>query len=99
MLNLCVPRYAGRFITSMTYGKPAGDNDIQEVLQCLHRLGCSLVPGAYLVDTYPILKYVPGYLRQLKQWHTEELGLFMKMIQGIRNSSASVSVYQLVTVF
>ncbi|KAG2342598.1 cytochrome P450 [Suillus weaverae] len=36
----------------------------------------AMKPGAYLVDMYPILHFVPGYLSQLKAWHQEELVFF-----------------------
>lgn len=32
------------------------------------RLTQTLLPGAYLVDTCPILGYVPGCLTKLKKW-------------------------------
>jgi cytochrome P450 len=41
-------------------------------------------PGAYLVDTYPILRFVPGYLSQLKAWHQEELALFNGQLDAVR---------------
>jgi hypothetical protein len=44
-----------------------------------------MLPGAWLVDLYPILQYVPGYLNQLKQWHEEELQLFREQIEVVKN--------------
>jgi hypothetical protein len=41
-------------------------------------------PGAYLVDTYPILRFVPGYLSQLKTWHQEDLALFNGQLDAVR---------------
>ena len=64
----------------ITYGKvtPSSYSDPEVIAldRCLKRFGQAVLPGAYLVDTYPILQYVPGYLTQLKEWHQEELALF-----------------------
>jgi len=41
-------------------------------------------PGAWLVDSYPILRHVPGYLNQLKQWHKDEQQLFSERIDVVK---------------
>ena len=37
----------------------------------------ALMPGAYKVDHFPILRYVPWYGRQLKKWGEEEYQMLM----------------------
>ena len=73
---------------SITYGKTTptaySDPEVLAVNRCLSRLGQVMRPGAYLVDTYPILKYVPGYLTQLRKWHHEELALFQGQLNLVR---------------
>ena len=73
---------------SITYGKTTptaySDPEVVAVNCCLERFGQVMRPGAYLVDTYPILKYVPGYLTQLKEWHQEELALFRGQLDLVR---------------
>ncbi|KAI9461381.1 cytochrome P450 [Boletus coccyginus] len=81
-------RYAASVIMSITYGKTTptaySDPEVVAVNRCLARFGQAMRPGAYLVDTYPILKYVPGYLTQLKKWHEEELALFQGQLNLVR---------------
>jgi hypothetical protein len=72
----------------ITYGKVTStsysDPEVIAVNRCLERFGQAVLPGAYLVDTYPILQYVPGYLTQLKEWHREELALFEGQLDTVR---------------
>jgi hypothetical protein len=72
----------------ITYGKVTptsySDPEVIAVNRCLKRFGQAVLPGAYLVDTYPILQYVPGYLTQLKEWHREELALFEGQLDSVR---------------
>ena len=81
-------RYAASVIMSLTYGKTTptsySDPEVQLVNKYLARLGRGLKPGAYLVDSYPILQYVPFYLNTLKQHHKEELALFKSQLEGVR---------------
>lgn len=73
---------------SITYGKITptsySDPEIQTVHHCLKRLGQTIRPGAYLVDSFPILRYIPGYLTELKKWHQEELALFQGQLDLVR---------------
>lgn len=81
-------RYAASVIMSITYGKTTptaySDPEVVAVNRCLKRFGQVIRPGAYLVDTYPILKYVPGYLTELRKWHQEELALFQEQLNLVR---------------
>ncbi|KAF8551926.1 cytochrome P450 [Imleria badia] len=85
-------RYAASVVMGITYGKvtPTSYNDpeVVAVNRCLKRFGRAILPGAYLVDTYPILQYVPGYLTQLKKWHQEELALFEGQLNIVRKQMA-----------
>ncbi|KAK7443263.1 hypothetical protein VKT23_015860 [Stygiomarasmius scandens] len=81
-------RYAASVIMSLTYGKTTPtsyfDPEVQKVNLCLARLGAAARLGAYLVDSFPILKYFPGYLSQLKAFHREELDLFRSQLDAVR---------------
>ncbi|KAG1810570.1 cytochrome P450 [Suillus subaureus] len=81
-------RYAASVVMSFTYGKTTPtsytDPEIVAVNKSLARFGQAIRPGAYLVDTYPILRFVPGYLSQLKAWHQEELALFNGQLDAVR---------------
>ncbi|KIK68536.1 hypothetical protein GYMLUDRAFT_35978 [Collybiopsis luxurians FD-317 M1] len=84
-------RYAAAVVMALTYGKiPAGyeDPDVQAVNRCLARLGLAMRQGAWKVDVFPFLKYVPGYLNELREGHREELGLFKSEMQEVRDKMA-----------
>ncbi|KAG1854462.1 cytochrome P450 [Suillus subalutaceus] len=83
-----VMRFAASVVMSFTYGKttPTSYTDPEVVAVCKSsaRFGRAMKPGAYLVDTYPILRFVPGYLSQLKAWHQDELALFNGQLDVVR---------------
>lgn len=80
----------------ITYGKVTptsySDPEVIVVNRCLKRFGAAVLPGAYLVDTYPILQYLPGYLTQLRKWHQEELILFEGQLDIVRKQMVTTSV-------
>jgi len=61
----------------------------------LFNLGQAMRPGAWAVDQIPLLKYIPFYARTLREQHRQELGLFRKQLQGVRNDL--VRLYSLAT--
>ncbi|KAH0838698.1 cytochrome P450 [Lanmaoa asiatica] len=87
-----VRRYAASVVMEITYGKVTptsySDPEVIAVNRYLTRFGKAVRPGAYLVDTYPILQYVPGYLTNLKKWHQEELALFQGQLDAVRKQMA-----------
>lgn len=83
---------------SITYGKTTptaySDPEVVAVSRCITRFGQAIRPGTYLVDTFPILKYIPGYLTQLKKWHQEELALFQGQVDLVREQMVNgICVY------
>ncbi|KAJ8588373.1 cytochrome P450 [Rhizopogon salebrosus TDB-379] len=83
-----VKRYAASVVMSISYGKTTPtaytDPEVVAVIATIARFGRVAQPGAYLVDTFPILRFVPGYLNQLKEWHKEELQLFGAQLDIVR---------------
>jgi len=81
-------RYAASVIISVTYGKQTpssySDPDVQRIQRCLSNLGVAVRPGTYAVDSYPWLRYVPGYLSELKEQHKFELDLFKEQFDRVR---------------
>ncbi|KAG6908818.1 hypothetical protein DXG01_003171 [Tephrocybe rancida] len=68
---------AGETIMAIAYGlkvQPKNDPYIATAAQGVHPLVAAAVPGAFLVDSIPILKYVPdwvpfaGFKRKAKHW-------------------------------
>jgi hypothetical protein len=85
--NLYIFSYAASVVMSFTYGKTTPtsytDPEVVAVNKSLAHFGRAMKPGAYLVDTYPILRFVPGYLSQLKVWH-QELALFNGQLDAVQ---------------
>ncbi|KAK0478987.1 cytochrome P450, partial [Armillaria novae-zelandiae] len=81
-------RYAASVVMALAYGKvPPSyeDPEVQSVNRCLTRLGLTMRAGAWRVDIFPLLKFVPGYLKPLKDGHAEELGLFKNLLHEVRD--------------
>jgi len=82
-------RYAASVIMGITYGRPSpsqkADRDLELMYQSIFELGQALRPGAWLVDHIPWLKYLPLYGRILRKQHKEELALFTRQMQKVRD--------------
>ncbi|KAG1869668.1 cytochrome P450 [Suillus tomentosus] len=80
--------YSASVTMSITYGKitPTSYTDpaVVDMNRFSARLGQAVKPGAYLVDAYPILRFVPGYLSQLKAWNREEMVFYEEQLDVVR---------------
>ena len=90
--NICAcvcSSYAASVILRVTYGKTSptsnDDPEVVRIRQVLLNFETALRPGAYFVDRIPWLKYVPGYGRQLKEFHRYELALFRDQLNRVRD--------------
>ena len=76
-------------ILRVTYGKTSptsnDDPEVKRIHQAMDNFLLATRPGAYLVDRMPWLRYVPGYGRQLKEWHQYELALFRDQLDRVRD--------------
>lgn len=82
-------RYSASVVMALAYGKDPkshNDPDIVAVNECLTRLGNNLRPGLWKVDVFPFLKYIPGYLDELKEGHAQELGLFKTQLLQVKQA-------------
>ncbi|KAG6330373.1 hypothetical protein ID866_8716 [Astraeus odoratus] len=86
-------RYAASVIMAINYGKTTPtaytDPEVVALNLCQERFNRAARPGAYLVDSYPILKYVPFYARTLRKWHKDELALFRSQVDIVKEKMAS----------
>jgi cytochrome P450 len=84
-------RYSASVATRLAYGTTlyTGKEEtcvrIQQVNRHLERVGS---PGAYLVDAFPILMWLPEWLAPFKRegnrLHKEEYGLFKELVDDVR---------------
>ncbi|KAH7922011.1 cytochrome P450 [Leucogyrophana mollusca] len=86
-------RYAASVVLRITYGKstPTSVND-QEVVR-IHQVARNalsvILPGAYLVERIPLLRYFPGYTKDLDRWHDEEVQLFREQVDRVKSEVAT----------
>jgi len=81
-------RYAASFIMEVTYGKTTPTSYSDPVVKSINRFvrnfAQARLPGAYLVESFPFLRYVPPFVSKLKRWHHEELALFKAQLVTVR---------------
>ncbi|XP_006456356.1 hypothetical protein AGABI2DRAFT_211275 [Agaricus bisporus var. bisporus H97] len=80
-------RYAAAVVMTLAYGKyPKSYYDpiVLDVNRCLTRLGNNMRIAYWKVDSWPFLRYVPGYLKELQDGHKEELDLFKGQLIEVR---------------
>ena len=84
-------QYSGGLIFRIGYGKPiitGKEKQLQRILDVNHNLERIASPGAYLVDTFPVLKYLPTFMapfnHEAKRLHAIELSLFNELLNDVR---------------
>ncbi|KAJ7587116.1 cytochrome P450 [Mycena floridula] len=86
-------RYAASVIMTLAYGKTTStlysDPEVRQINEYTRRLGVAARPGSYLVDAFPLLRYVPFYLSTLRSYHREELALFRSQLEAVRSKMVS----------
>ena len=77
----------------ITYGKTTptsySDPDVKQINKGIERIGYAMRPGAYLVDSYPFLKYIPGFATELRKYHQEEVTLFRSQVRTVKDRLVS----------
>ncbi|KIJ67571.1 hypothetical protein HYDPIDRAFT_174012 [Hydnomerulius pinastri MD-312] len=88
-----VRSYAASVVLQVAYGKNtpthATDPDIQEVRESLDRFRVALRPGAYLVDIFPFLKYLPWYGQELRRGLVTDINLYRRQLDGVKREMNS----------
>lgn len=86
--------YAASFILSLVYGRTgsvnANEPEMVAIGRSLKRVGSAVRPGAYTVDEYPFLQYLPFYGRELRSWHNDELTLYERQIASVEDNMDTV---------
>ncbi|EIW77877.1 cytochrome P450 [Coniophora puteana RWD-64-598 SS2] len=79
--------FSSSLVLQVAYGKDtltrASDPSVQQVQDQNERLRLVMSPGAYLVDTIPMLKYLPWYARRLKDGFKKDKELFESHLDDI----------------
>lgn len=89
-------RYAGNVIMQLAFGKtpgPVTEDFVRRALEVVHTVERVASPGAYLVDTFPALMYLPSWLapfkREAEMLHERELSFFRQLQNDVRMEMAS----------
>ncbi|KAG2123474.1 cytochrome P450 [Suillus clintonianus] len=86
-------RYAASVILRVMYGKSTPTTtDAPEIIvihRMLKRFQMLMRPGAFLIERYPILKYVPGYTAELEEWRREESQVFHDQLDRVSRELAT----------
>jgi cytochrome P450 len=88
--QLHIKRFSGSVTLRVIYGKTTptyltSDPYLLHLKRMVPVIQGALMPGAYMVDQFPLLQYVPGYGRQLHKWGKEE----DEMLMGYMNQYKS----------
>ncbi|KAK5445352.1 hypothetical protein LTS15_010133 [Exophiala xenobiotica] len=89
--ELLFERYAGALVMRLGYGKKMETGEepyARDILKVVHTVERVASPGAYLVDTFPILMLLPKWLAPFKQeaerLHDFEIKLFSGLLFEVR---------------
>ncbi|KAF8199264.1 cytochrome P450 [Mycena galopus ATCC 62051] len=89
---------AGKLIMSITYGLevlPKNDPYVELAEAAVEGLNTAMIPGRFLVDSFPLLKYVPpwfpgaGFRRKAREWRRLARGMVEKPFVEAKQRIAS----------
>ncbi|KAJ5662652.1 uncharacterized protein N7477_010268 [Penicillium maclennaniae] len=85
-------RYASGLVMGLTYDMPVitgKEEYIKNIVQVNDTLEHTAKPGAFLVDSIPVLKFMPSFMAPFKRLgkaaHEFEYALFTNLLQDIKN--------------
>ncbi|OJA19218.1 hypothetical protein AZE42_10896 [Rhizopogon vesiculosus] len=91
--QLHIKRFAASVILRIVYGKTTptllSDPFLLQLQKMIPRVQSAMMPGTYLVDKYPILKYIPGYGRNLLAWREEEYEMLSGKLNWVKSQVES----------
>lgn len=65
------------------------DPEVKDIEVSATRIGKIIRLDAHVVDRHPFLKNIPYFTKTLRLWHAEELSLFSRMVDGVRQQLVS----------
>jgi len=90
------PSTASSATLSAVYGWPAieskDDPLVSRINDFMHRLTQAGLPGAYLVDIFPLMKHLPTWMAPWKKWGLEWYTKDTEMFQGFYDGVAKTLV-------
>ncbi|KAG5638109.1 hypothetical protein H0H81_001787 [Sphagnurus paluster] len=91
-----ISRFSSSIIFALTYGGRITDNDINDIITVLSNFIRNALPGAHLVDTFPLLDKLPDFLspwrRQALDNGRDELKLFGRLTGDVKKKMDDLHV-------
>ena len=88
--SVCCSGYSTSVILCVTYGESnsisINDPEFVGVKQIVEHFIEGMRSGAYLVDRFPWLKYVPGYGRHLRSYHESDLKFYRDHLSRVERA-------------
>lgn len=92
-----IPRFAGLSILRSVYNWPSNSSSaellVEQAQDLAEKIVTSAVPGAYLVELVPPMKYLPtwvaGWKRKVMAWHNK----YSEILDGLREDVAASLVW------
>ena len=69
--------------------KPENDALVTRINDLMHRLVHAALPGAYLVEIFPVMRFLPTWMAKWKreglEWHAKDTAMFEGFMDTVRN--------------
>jgi len=90
-------RSAASTVLSVVYGWPPiqskDDPLVTRINDHMHRFLRAALPGAYLVDIFPVMKRLPSWMAKWKreglEWYRKDTQMFEGLMDGVREQMVS----------
>ncbi|EMD42065.1 hypothetical protein CERSUDRAFT_120902 [Gelatoporia subvermispora B] len=83
-------RYAASLIMEVTFGKTTptsySDPEVKAIKNVAANFSGALLPGKYLVNSFPVLKHIPFFVSELKKMHMHEISLYRRLLGAVKES-------------
>lgn len=93
--SVCCSRFSASVILRVTYGRPnpisIDDPEFVWVTQVVQHFIEGMRPGAWLVDRFHWLKYVPGYGRRLREYHESDSKYYRDQLDRVKRAMVSLT--------
>jgi hypothetical protein len=87
-------RSAASTVLSAIYAWPPIDKSddalVDRINDLMHRLVSAALPGAFLVEIFPVMKRLPSWMAKWKreglEWHRKDTEMFQGFMDGVRKT-------------
>lgn len=88
-------------ILTVVYGWPRIGPKDKPLIKRIHahtaRIASAILPGAYLVELFPLMKHLPTWMAKWKreglEWHEQETKMFEEFNAGVNDKLVNILFY------